>query len=191
MKIVMNKVILSSVIACSLILTASADDSDVAVNSFKLIEKGTKGDGQIDFETGTVKGDVMKLSLNRKISPCYMTVRAKFKQHVSGQKKLVFWLKGNTGNSKAYLTVAFSVVKDKEWKMPMGPRLDISDDEWHQVVLGLDSDFKLSDAVYSMRQIKFILNASQMVKGGDASVQVSKVQILDSDEVRGLNVGEN
>jgi hypothetical protein len=147
---------------------------------------GTCGKADLQLvKVSNFESKAIKLTLINTEPKNYMTVIANTAKQVAAQKKLCFWIKGDINNGKSFITAACAIQNGKKWKTLYGPSMPIRNSEWKQVVLGFDSDFKLSDAVHRLRQLKFIINSNASPKKHKATVQIAKVQMLNSDEISG------
>jgi len=147
---------------------------------------GTRGKADLQLvKAPNFENKAMKLTLINTEPKNYMTVIANVNTGVAAQKKLCFWIKGDINNGKSFLAVACATQNGKKWRTVYGPSIPTRSSEWKQVILGLDSDFKLSDAVHRLRQLKFIINSNNSPKGHKTTVQIAKVKILNADEVSG------
>lgn len=187
MKNVMNKIVLLLAVFTKLaVVTAQADDKQTEfVNTFKMLQAGTKGNGELEFSSGE-KGNTMSLSIMKEGSPSYMTVYADFKEAVPAEKRIVFWVKGEIGNGKSTLTTACAAVSKGKWDMHYGPSVNIRKKTWYPVVLNPVKDFRLKTTDKPVKQLKFILNNSKVPNGQTSSVQIAKVEVMEANDAAAL-----
>jgi len=147
---------------------------------WRIIEAGTHGKAEVK---DTVPGATITLQ-NIDGKDNYVTAFAECKLQAAAQKKLIFRYRGRESNGNAFLTPVLTVCRDNQWLSFTGPAIKLDNKEYKSVVLGLNTDFKLGDAVWDIRQIKLVLNATSEGTGARTAVDIADLMIVDNDEVK-------
>lgn len=147
--------------------------------SFKILRHGNYGEASVtgDGSSG------FSMTLKNTAKQNHAIAFANFNQNAAAQEKLIFRLKGDKSNGNAFLNVELLYAKGKEWITARSPTIPVRNGEFKNHVFGLDTDFKLGDGVYQLRQIKFVLNTDPNPPGSAASIRVEDVRIVSADEL--------
>lgn len=157
---------------------------DISIKDMELLRSGCSGKSGITQDK--IDGNkALKLTLVNTAPKNYMTVLLNIDKQIPAQKKLCFQIKGNINNKKSFLTIGSVIQENNIWKTYNSRHISINNDNWQQIILGFDSDFKLSDSVYQLRQLKFILNSNLNSDKHKTEIYIRNVQILDPEEVSG------
>lgn len=158
---------------------AKAPKKENTVLQFSILKHGNYGDGAV---TGNGENG-FSMSLKNTAPRNHVIARANFRQNAAAQEKLVFLLKGSEKNGNAFLNISLLYEKGKKWIEVSSPRVLLRNREFKTYVFGLDTDFKLGDAVYPLRQIKFVMNGDPNPQGSVAEIEVRDVRIVSADEI--------
>lgn len=110
-------------------------------------------------------------------------------QSMPSQNKLLFSCRGHNDET-VVMTPLLSLRQNGKTATKFGPKFNISGNTWKNYVLALDGDFKLADALYDFRQLKFVANISSAPAGTEAGIEVGNVQIVSAEEADFTGVGE-
>jgi hypothetical protein len=143
-----------------------------------------------NFANGSVKGDtpekvVLKMKTVSAAKKNHLVACRNIKMDVTAQKKVMFRLKGASHlGAGSHLTVALAYTSQggKKWLNVSSPEIKINNKEYKSYTLGLDTEFRLPDSSYTLRQIKFVINGSGLPAGTDMTVSVDGIHIGDAAE---------
>ena len=102
-------------------------------------------------------GFLLNLKRNNNPARAAATLVANINTKMPSQDKLLFSCRGRNANP-IKLTLILSYRNGKKVTAPFGPAFSISGTGWKNYTLSLDTDFKLGDALYEIRQLKFVAN---------------------------------
>ena len=123
---------------------------------------------------------------NNSISKQLIAV-ADVERKVTAQQKLIFRVKGMPGNSQARMNVTIVYAENNKLATSDSPLFSLGNGEFKTIIFGLDSDLKLSDATYDLKQIKFVLNVIPNQSGASTAVEIEGIRIVNADEVTNAN----
>ena len=181
----MRKNILTTSVLLSIWSAFSAADTASTFARFNFTKGGGLGESTVSADGENNFRAVLKNTQHHNHVVC----RANFEYTAAAQQKLVFRLKGNPGNGKAFVNVLLAYAKDGKWVAVESPAIDCNNAEFKQQVFALDQDFKLGDATYPLRQIKFVLNADRNPKDSVAQIEVSGVKIVNAEDIASSGTG--
>lgn len=144
---------------------------------FHILKHGNYGEGRV---TGN-RGNGFSMSLKNTARRNHVIAFANVKRATAAQEKLVFRLSGSKNNGNAFLSVELLYDRGGKWVTVRSPSLPLRGEALKTHVFGLDTDFKLGDGVYLLRQIKFILNGDANPRGSRAAIRVEDVRIVSAD----------
>ncbi len=101
----------------------------------------------------------------------------------AAQKKLTFRYRGKADYRDCSLGIQLIVLENGQWAGKPMQSVKVDNSEWKTAVFALDSDFKLGDATWEIKQIKFVLNSSPLGPNGACQVEVENVRIVDPDQL--------
>lgn len=181
-----KKLLLAVVAAAGFILpfftqgqTSGKENAEKLKLHFDILKHGNYGEGTVagNRENG------FAMTLKNTAKQNHVIALANFKRDTAAQEKLVFRLLGSKNNGNAFLNVELLYERGKEWITVKSPSIPLRNVEFKTCRFGLDTDFKLGDGVYRLRQIKFVLNADSNPQGSVAKIQVEDVRIVSADEL--------
>lgn len=181
----MKKMILFSVLAMAFGVETSAaapapgGTAKASAFHFAILKNGDYGEGSVR-DNGN---NGFRMTLKNTAGRNHVIAFSKMNQNTAAQEKLVFRVRGSQSNGNASLSVTLVYQKGKEWTSVSSPSISVRNSEFKTCIFGLDTDFKLGDGVYSLRQIKFVLNADRNPSGSSAEVEVQDVRIVHADEI--------
>ena len=143
-----------------------------------------------NFEHGSVKGDtpekvVLKMKTISGARKNHIIACSNVKIDITAQKKLMFRLKGAPHlGAGSHLTVAIAYTKpgDKKWHNAISPSFKLNNKEYKSYTLGFDTEFKLPDSIYTLRQIKFVINGAGLPAGTDMEINIDNILVGDATE---------
>ena len=103
-------------------------------------------------------------------------------QKMWSQNKLVFSCRG-LGDNAFTLNPAISFDEGKTSVLKGGRLLTVKGSAWRDVVMNLDSDFRLGDASYNIRQLKFHVDISDWKPGQRGGLEVRNIRFCTPSEV--------
>ena len=138
-----------------------------------------------NFEHGSVKGDtpekvVLKMKTISGARKNHIIACSNVKIDITAQKKLMFRLKGAPHlGAGSHLTVAIAYTKpgDKKWHNAISPSFKLNNKEYKSYTLGFDTEFKLPDSIYTLRQIKFVINGAGLPAGTDMEINIDNILV--------------
>ncbi len=147
---------------------------------WQLIKSGTRGTGKVVSNSRSA----FKMTLINSVEgKNYATALSQCDINAAAQKKIMFRCRGSKSNISAYLTPMILVqAAGKKWKTYRGPRLKITNSVFRNFVMGLDSDFHLSDSTWNIRQIKFAISNTSNVKGKKTEIEITDFRLADADD---------
>lgn len=170
----MKKLLVLLVVAVSFLLSG-------APAAYRMLKIGNFRNGQLIDSARDKFTFKMKSSGKAK----YLVAVTDVKLDINAQKKLMFRFCGapNLG-AGAHLTVAIAYTSagDRKWKNALSPSLKISNKEFKSCTLGFDTEFRLPDSTYTLRQIKFVINSAGLPDGTDMVVKVDSIRVGDAAE---------
>ena len=181
-----KKLLLTVAVAAGFILpfftqgqTSGKENAEKLKLHFNILKHGNYGEGTVagNRENG------FAMTLKNTAKQNHVIALANFKRDTAAQEKLVFRLLGSKNNGNAFLNVELLYERGKEWITVKSPSIPLRNVEFKTCRFGLDTDFKLGDGVYRLRQIKFVLNADSNPQGSVAKIQVEDVRIVSADEL--------
>lgn len=169
----MKKAAICSAVLCLLGFCASAG------SPFNLIKIGNYQNGELlSPASGSITMKMKTASKNN-----YLVAYSNVKQEITAQKKLMFRLCGNPAlGAGAHLTpaIAYTVPGERKWHQAIGAGIPLTNGEFRSFTLGFDTDFKLSDSKYTLRQIKFVINGGNLPPGTPMEVKITNIQVGDA-----------
>ena len=155
--------------------------SVLAGSPFNLIKIGNFANSELlQPSTGSITMKMRSVPKNN-----YLVAYSNVKQEITAQKKLMFRYCGSPAlGAGAHLTpaIAYTVPGDRKWRQALGPGLPLTNGEFRTCTLGIDTDFKLTDGQYTLRQIKFVINGGQLPPGTPMEVKIINIQVGDAAE---------
>lgn len=148
---------------------------------FRLLPVAGVGEGKV---TDNGSGGCT-ISLTNTAENNYVIALAGLDRRAAAQQKLAFRVRGKAANGGAHLTACLVVDRNGRWDNINAPGIEVRNDEFKSVVLGLDTDFSLGDALWNLKQLKFVLNGSGNPAGSTAEVEIENVRIVSADELSG------
>lgn len=148
---------------------------------FRLLPVAGVGEGKV---TDNGSGGCT-ISLTNTAKNNYVIALAGLDRRAAAQQKLAFRVRGKAANGGAHLTACLVVDRNGRWDNINAPGIEVRNDEFKSVVLGLDTDFSLGDALWNLKQLKFVLNGSGNPAGSTAEVEIENVRIVSADELSG------
>ncbi len=151
---------------------------------FRLLAVPGVGDGKVtdNGRSGCV------ISLTNTAKNNYVIALSQLNGRAAAQQKLAFRVRGKSTNGSAHLTTCLVVIRNGKWDNINTSGIEVRNDEYKTVVYGLDTDFSLGDALWDLKQLKFILNGSGKPTGSTAEVEIEDVRIVSADELSGAGV---
>ena len=139
---------------------------------------------------GSVEGQnpekvILKMKTVASAKKNHIVACRNIKMDVTAQKKIMFRLKGASHlGAGAHVTVAIAYTANgsKKWLNAISPNLKVNNKEFKSYTLGLDTEFKLPDSSYVLRQLKFVINGAGLPAGTDMTVEIDNIQIGDAAE---------
>lgn len=174
----------------SLLVALSLDaGTEKAGTTWKLVASGTKGRGNVQASNASK----FKLTLTNTVSgKNYATVVSRCNMNVPAQQKLMFRCRGSQSNADTYVIPMLSFISSgKKRQTFRGPKIKINNSEFKNHVLGLDSDFHLSDATWNLRQIKFAISNTSNIKGKISKVEIVDIKLADVDDMMSTSSSTN
>ena len=168
-----KNIVIAAVLLSVSVCYATADE-------WTLINAGTRGHGQI--EKVNIDGqNGFKMSILRNIDGnTYATALLDTSLNEPAIKKLWFRYRGSRNSSATVITPVLVMDDGKHY---YGPSLKTDSDSAKNACLSLSVDFKLSDRLWSIKQIKFIINNTNEKQGHTGTVEIADVRIVSADEV--------
>lgn len=161
--------------------TALGIQADMPPLHFTHLKNGNHGEGTV---TATA-GNGFKITLKNTGRHNHAIALANLKRDTAAQEKLVFRLRGKKSNGSAFVSATLLYKQGKEWKSTTGPAVQVRNDEFKTYIFGLDTDFRLGDGVYPLRQLKFVLNTDRNPQNSITEIDVTDVRIVHADEIAG------
>ena len=146
---------------------------------FKILKHGNYGEGSVTDN----RNNGFSMTLRNTAKQNHVIACANFKRNTAAQEKLAFRVLGSNNNGNAFLNVELLYERGKEWITAKSPSVRLRNQAFKTYVFGLDTDFKLGDGVYKLRQIKFVLNADTNPRNSIAKIQVEDIRIVSADEL--------
>lgn len=109
---------------------------------------------------------------------------------IHSQHKLQFSCRLSSGNHPVILKPVISYKNDKKTVTCWGPSIIVRGSTWKDHLLPLDSTYKLGDAVYNFRQLKFGVKLDGAKSGTEVKLDVKNIKIVSADNAghsSGLN----
>ena len=162
--------------------------SKAKVTTFFLIAPG-KG-GEYKFKEKSANEFALEIKSIDEKTLAGAQVCSNIDRPIHSQHKLQFSCRVANGKAPVRVKPIISYMNGKKSVMCWGPSIVLKGDTWKDHLISLDSSFKLADAVYQFRQLKFGID----IKGAKAETQVlvefKNVGIVSADAA-GLNTGLN
>ncbi len=171
--------LLCGLVAC--LGTAAADGKAAAQLQFQILPIADVGEGTV--KDNGANGCTITLKNTAKNN--YVIALAKLDRKAAAQQKLVFRMRGRASNRSAFLTATLVYEADGKWDGRNSPSIPVGNAEFKTVIFGLDTDFKFSDALWNLKQLKFVLNGAGNPAGSTAEVEIEDVRIVNADELSG------
>ena len=129
-------------------------------------------------------GNGFLLNLKRNTNPARAaaTLVANINTKMPSQDKLLFSCRGRNANP-IKLTLILSYRDGKKVTAPFGPAFSISGTGWKNYTLSLDTDFKLGDALYEIRQLKFVANITAAPAGTECGLEIRNIRFASPDDI--------
>ncbi len=100
---------------------------------------------------------------------------------IPSQDKLLFSCRGRNANP-VKVTLILSYRDGSRIKAPFGPAFSVSGPDWKHYTISLDRDFKLADALYEIRQLKFVANITAAPAGTECGIEVGNIRFSSSED---------
>ena len=97
------------------------------------------------------------------------------------QDKLLFSCRGRNSNP-VKVTLILSYRDGGKVKAPFGPAFSVSGPDWKHYTISLDRDFKLGDALYEIRQLKFVANITAAPAGTECGIELANIRFSSSED---------
>jgi len=160
---------------------AAAEGNAAAQLQFQILPVADAGEGTVK-DNGA---NGCKITLKNTAKNNYVIALAQLDRKAAAQQKLVFRMRGRASNGNAFLTASLVFEADGKWDGRNSPSIPVRNAEFKTVVFGLDADFKFSDALWNLKQLKFVLNGAGNPAGSVAEVEIEDVRIVSADELSG------
>ena len=104
---------------------------------------------------------------------------------ITAQKKVMFRVRGASNlGAGAHVTVAiaYTAPGSNKWVNAIAPNIKVDNKEFKSYTLGFDTEFKLPDAPFVLRQLKFVINGAGLPAGTDMAVEIDSIHVGDAAE---------
>ena len=166
---------------CSAVLCLWGAYCASAVNPYNLIKVGNYANGELQQPApGSITMKMKTVVKNN-----YLVAFTNVKQEITAQKKLMFRVCGDPSlGAGAHLTptIAYTISGERKWHQALAGAIPLTNGEFRSYTLGFDTDFKLSDSKYTLRQIKFVINGGNLPPGTPMEVKIVNIQVGDAAE---------
>lgn len=168
-----------SCIAAILLLLFAGNVNAAAPMQWKLIRQG-KG-GSYEF---LPRDNAFSLKLKRlpgkERSAAVAVTNVNTKR--PSQDKLLFSCREINGNP-VKVTLILSFQDGTKVRAPFGPAFTVAGTGWKHYTFSLDRDFRLGDALFEFRQLKFVANITSAPAGMECGIEVRDVRFCSPEEV--------
>ena len=145
---------------------------------------------EYDFKNISAEEFSLGIKRNAEKGKAAIIVCSNIDRAIHSQHKLQFSCRVAKGDQPVMVKPIISYLEGKRSVMCWGPGLVIKGSTWKDYNFSLDSTYKLSDAVYQFRQLKFGVSIDGAKPGTEVLLEVRNVRIVSPDDA-GNNTGLN
>ena len=145
---------------------------------------------EFEFKNPTPEEFSLAIKRNAEKAHAGLQVCSNIDRAIHSQHKLQFSCRVAKGDQPVLLKPVISYMNGKKSTMCWGPSLTIRGNTWKDYLFSLDSTYKLADAVYQFRQLKFSVSIDGAKPGTEVVLEVKNIRIVSPDDA-GHNTGLN
>ena len=138
--------------------------------------------GSYDLTSSDTKSFTVDLKRNDVDAPARVQSCLDINQNVHSQNKLAFSYR-LTGNKPVVIQPMLSYADNGKTVMGFGHKINVTEREFKDMALPLDATFRLSDAPYFIRQLKFSFDISGSSAGTEAGVEIKNIRFASSSDL--------
>ncbi len=145
---------------------------------------------EYDFKNISAEEFSLGIKRNSENGKAAIIVCSNIDRAIHSQHKLQFSCRVAKGDQPVMVKPIISYLEGKRSVMCWGPGLVVKGSTWKDYNFSLDSTYKLADAVYQFRQLKFGVSIDGAKPGTEVLLEVRNIRIVSPDDA-GNNTGLN
>jgi len=132
--------------------------------------------------SGNAETFAVKLKRNAADAPARVQSCININQNVHSQNKLAFSYR-LSGDKPVVMQPLLSYLDNGKTVMGFGPKINVIERDYKEMVLPLDGTFRLADAPYFIHQLKFSFDISGSPDGTLTGVEVKNIRLVSSSDL--------
>ncbi len=138
--------------------------------------------GTYNLSSGEREAFAITLKRNGADAPARVQCCLDIKQNVHSQNKLAFSYR-LTGDKPLVMQPLLSYLDNGKNVMGFGPKINVTERDFKEMVLPLDGTFRLADAPYFINQLKFSFDISGSSEGTQTGVELKNIRLVSASDL--------